>query len=104
MPTYWSPTEKALRRLDSLARAGHTEKAVKVAVDLVVRHKQTSGLMARRAGVTVQRLRKAIFADPDVVARMNKAEADARALDGSAPAEDAASRTGVPSSGPEPSD
>ncbi|MEU2873047.1 hypothetical protein ABZ769_28250 [Streptomyces olivoreticuli] len=80
MPTYWSPVEKRLRRLDSLRRKGREAAAVDVAVDLVVRHGQPLGPMARRAGVSPHRLRKAVFADPESVAKMQRAEEQAKAL------------------------
>ncbi|WP_162890184.1 hypothetical protein [Streptomyces olivoreticuli] len=74
MPTYWSPLEKALRRLDSLRKAGRETAAIKLAVDLVVRHQQLLGPMARRAGVSAHRLRKAVYADLDVAALIRKAD------------------------------
>ncbi|MFF4408524.1 hypothetical protein ACFY1P_21830 [Streptomyces sp. NPDC001407] len=77
MPTYWSPLEKALRRLDSLHARGQETAAIEAAVDLVVRHQQLLGPMARRAGVSAHCLRKAVYADPDVAALMRKADEDA---------------------------
>ncbi|MFC4512180.1 hypothetical protein [Streptomyces ehimensis] len=77
MPTYWSPLEKALRCLDSLRKAGRETAAIKAAVDLVVRHQQQLGPMARRAGVSAHRLRQAVFTHPDVAAKMRKADEDA---------------------------
>ncbi|MFI1184628.1 hypothetical protein ACH4UT_34650 [Streptomyces sp. NPDC020799] len=80
MPTFWSPVEKRLRRLDALRRVGREAAAVEVAVDLVVRHGQELGPMARRAGASPYRLRKAVFADPESVAKMQRAEEQARVL------------------------
>ncbi|MFG2177848.1 hypothetical protein ACGFLS_03860 [Streptomyces abikoensis] len=74
MPTYRSPLKKALRRLDALCSAGREAAAVEVAVDLVVRHQQLLGPMARRAGVSAHRLRKAVMADEDVLAWLRKNE------------------------------
>ncbi|MEV4502608.1 hypothetical protein [Streptomyces klenkii] len=74
MPTYYSPLEKALRRLDSLHTAGRETAAIKAAADLVVRHQQQLGPMARRAGVSAHRLRKAVMAHPDTVALLQKSD------------------------------
>ncbi|MFG2738451.1 hypothetical protein ACGFX7_26965 [Streptomyces harbinensis] len=56
MPTHYTPTEKALRRLERLRR-----ETLAVAVALVVEHGQELGKTARASGITHHQLRQAVL-------------------------------------------
>lgn len=67
---FYSDTEKQLRLLDRQRGALERRQAAATAtaVDLVLHHGQALGPMARRAGLTVHVLRRAVYAHPEVAA------------------------------------